>query len=155
MQKFRNISGRFIQNCMKIVRFHKISIPENIFVIIEQNVLKFCKSVYFRRSYSEVFLRKGVLKICSRFTGEHPYRSAISIKLLFKDLWWCFFGKKWTAKSYFSKIFSNKCLTGSWIRLCLTLHCTKKRSFPLKISSVNATKSAGNCGFDHIYWRNP
>ena len=28
-----------------------------------------------------MFLRKGVLKICSKFTGEHPCRSAISIKL--------------------------------------------------------------------------
>ena len=28
-----------------------------------------------------MFLRKGVLKICSKFTGEHPYRCAISIKL--------------------------------------------------------------------------
>ena len=26
-----------------------------------------------------MFLRKGVLKICSKFTGEHPCRSAISI----------------------------------------------------------------------------
>ena len=31
----------------------------------------------------------------------------------------------------------------------------KKWSFPLRISSVNVTKSAANCGFDHIYWRNP
>ena len=31
-----------------------------------------------------VFLGKGVLKICSRFTGEHPRRSVISIKLLCK-----------------------------------------------------------------------
>ena len=30
----------------------------------------------------EMFLRKGVLKICSKVTGEHPCRSAISIKLL-------------------------------------------------------------------------
>ena len=29
-----------------------------------------------------VFLGKGVLKVCSRFTGEHPCRSVISIKLL-------------------------------------------------------------------------
>ena len=36
----------------------------------------------FRSSRPEVFLRKGVLKIYSKFTGEHPYRSAISIKLL-------------------------------------------------------------------------
>ena len=28
-----------------------------------------------------MFLKKGVLKICSKFTGEHPYRSVISIKL--------------------------------------------------------------------------
>ena len=36
----------------------------------------------FRSSRPEVFLRKGVLKIYSNFTGEHPCRSAISIKLL-------------------------------------------------------------------------
>ena len=34
-----------------------------------------------------------------------------------------------------------------------TLH--KKWSFPLRISSVNVTKSAVSCGFGHIYWRNP
>ena len=34
-----------------------------------------------------------------------------------------------------------------------TLH--KIWSFPLKISSVNVSKSAIYCGFDHIYWRNP
>ena len=30
----------------------------------------------------EVFLGKGAPKICSKFTGEHPCRSMISIKLL-------------------------------------------------------------------------
>ena len=35
-----------------------------------------------RSSHPEVFLVKGVLKICSKFTGEHPCRSVISIKLL-------------------------------------------------------------------------
>ena len=34
-----------------------------------------------RSSRPEVFLRKGVLKICSMFIGEHPCRSLISIKL--------------------------------------------------------------------------
>ena len=41
-----------------------------------------------------------------------------------------------------------------------TLH--KKWSFLLRISSVNVTKSLGilvkllgNCGFGHIYWKNP
>ena len=29
-----------------------------------------------------MFLRKGILKTCGKFTEEHPCRSAISIKLL-------------------------------------------------------------------------
>ena len=33
-----------------------------------------------RSSHPEVFLGKDVLKICSKFTGGHPCRSAISIK---------------------------------------------------------------------------
>ena len=35
-----------------------------------------------RSTYLEVFLRKGVLKIFSKFTGEHPCQIAISIKFL-------------------------------------------------------------------------
>ena len=35
-----------------------------------------------RSSHPEVFLGKGVRKICRKFTGEHPCRSAISIRLL-------------------------------------------------------------------------
>ena len=35
----------------------------------------------FRSSLLEMFLRKGVLKICSKLTGEHPYRRAISISM--------------------------------------------------------------------------
>ena len=31
----------------------------------------------------------------------------------------------------------------------------KKWSFPLRISLGDVTKSPGNCGFSHIYWRNP
>ena len=31
----------------------------------------------------------------------------------------------------------------------------KKRSFLLRLSLVNVTKSAENCRFGHIYWRNP
>ena len=34
--------------------------------------------------------------------------------------------------------------------LLKTLH----KNFPLKISLVNVTKSAENCGFGHIYWKN-
>ena len=34
-----------------------------------------------RSSRLEVFLVKGVLKTCSKFTGEHPYRNFIEITL--------------------------------------------------------------------------
>ena len=34
-----------------------------------------------------------------------------------------------------------------------TLH--KNWSFPLRLSSVNVTKSVANCGLGYIYWRNP
>ena len=33
------------------------------------------------------------------------------------------------------------------------LYSIKIESFPLRISSVNVTKSAVNCAFGHIYWR--
>ena len=45
-----------------------------------------------------------------------------------------------------------RCLWESWLHGCST---AQKWSFPLKISSVNVTKPAGNCVFGHIYWRNP
>ena len=37
--------------------------------------------ITYRRSHPEMFLGKGVLKTCSKFTGEHRCRIAISIKL--------------------------------------------------------------------------
>ena len=40
------------------------------------------KNSLLRSSHPEVFLEKAVLKICSKFIGEHPCRSAISTKLL-------------------------------------------------------------------------
>ena len=40
----------------------------------------------------------------------------------------------------------------SFTVLSIALH--KKWIFPLRISSANVTKSAGDCGFGRIYWRN-
>ena len=43
----------------------------------------FVKDAKFRSSHPEVFLEKGVLKRCSKFTGEHPCRSdEIILKIL-------------------------------------------------------------------------
>ena len=49
--------------------------------ILRQNWIFRHTSCINRSSRPELFLGKGVLKICSKFTGEHPCRSAISIKL--------------------------------------------------------------------------
>ena len=38
-------------------------------------------------NHPEMFLGKGVLKICSKFTGKHPCGSAILIKLLRKKIY--------------------------------------------------------------------
>ena len=35
----------------------------------------------------------------------------------------------------------------------ISLH--EKWSFPIRISSVNVTKSTVSCGFGHVYWKNP
>ena len=41
----------------------------------------FVKVSNLRSSQPEVFLKKDILNKCSKFTGEHPYRSVTSIKL--------------------------------------------------------------------------
>ena len=52
----------------------KTLLPESLFNNVTVSILW--------NSRSEVLCEKGVLKICSKFTGECPCRSAISIKLL-------------------------------------------------------------------------
>ena len=51
----------------------------------QHTILSFKK---YRSSHSKVFLGKGVLKICRKFTGEHACRNAISIKLQSNEHLW-------------------------------------------------------------------
>ena len=44
------------------------------------SILLFFYSCCLRSSHPQVFLVKGILKICSKFAGEHPCRSATSMK---------------------------------------------------------------------------
>ena len=58
--------------CSNFMYLHKndlISSSSNFLLLID------------RSSHPEVLSRKGVLKICSKFTGEQPWWSGISIKL--------------------------------------------------------------------------
>ena len=57
----------------RLVRFYK---QDRVTIFI-----KYLQPRTGRNSPPEVFLRKGVLKISSKFTGEHPCQSVILIKL--------------------------------------------------------------------------
>ena len=74
--------------------------------------------------------------------------------LLDRSSKWPFFTEEKPANYFFrtKHIFFDIVAAIILIRACF-LH--KKWSFPLKIFSVNVTKSAVSCGFCHIYWRNP
>ena len=63
--------------------FQKMKIFFNENIDFLQKLLVIGRSIErnHRSSHPEMFLKKGVLKICSRFTGEQPCRSAFSIKL--------------------------------------------------------------------------
>ena len=53
--------------------------------IIYDQVAPFQQKIVFsvyRSSHPEALLEKGVLKLCSKFTEEHPCQKLISIKLL-------------------------------------------------------------------------
>ena len=66
----------------------------------------------------------------------------------------------WYGESFFLRLFRNLGYFSAFFVIMFveyfarfTLH--KKWIFPLRISSVNVTKSTGNCGFGHIFWRYP
>ena len=51
-------------------------------VLLFTSRLWYCYSLIYRSCRSEVFLGKGILKICCKFTKERSCRNAISIKFL-------------------------------------------------------------------------
>ena len=56
--------------------------------------IQLCRNT--RSNHQEVFLGKDVLKVCTKFTGEHPCHSVVSIKLS-----WC----------AISRLYRNRTLT--------------------------------------------
>ena len=111
---------------------------------------------------SEVFLRTGVLKICSKFTGEHLSRSLISIKLLCSfiviALWrrcspvnifrtpFLKSASRWLFLELFSKIMngflksSYSCFLWKIIIYCNKLHCVIS-DFPVYSDNCTTTRS--------------
>ena len=75
----------FWQTKANIETFQKVflisTFPLNMIFIIKSGKLWTLLKRFPRSNRPDVFLGKGVLKICSKFTGKHSSRSAISIKL--------------------------------------------------------------------------
>ena len=91
--QFSNSFGRIGQRKYgEISAFYAVlkTNSKSLFVSRLQNILKtlldlniissLFSLIMFRSSHPEVFLGKGVLQICSKFTGEHPCQSVISIE---------------------------------------------------------------------------
>ena len=72
---------------LKLKQF-SLSLMEDIVQVCDKTIngtlakIRTTEKQHNRNSPLEVFLGKGALKICSRSTGQHPYRGVISIKLL-------------------------------------------------------------------------
>ena len=101
-----------------------------------------------RSSHREVFFEKCVLKICSKFTGEDPYRSLISIKLL------CSFIEitlpHECSPVNLLHIFRTPCFsnTSGWL-LLKCLRFTLKQFLQFLFSSIFSTKRASELSIFH------
>ena len=97
---------------------------------------------------------------------QNPKHTSVKTYLIFSEpiSGQCFHCKppEITRKPKFFSCFQgvwNENICQKWVnaqfRHIYNQQCTKKWSFPLRISSINVTKFAVSCGFGHIYWRNP
>ena len=92
--------------------------------------------------------RSAIIKFLDDHDGEDDAAELLKL-LCFAELNCKYFLKNSYKKCYSKNWYSFKNVAISYP----TLH--KKWDFPLRISSVNVTKSTGNYGFGRIYWRNP
>ena len=72
---------KLIYNKSELINSFYINIAENLGKPLRLLRTVTTKLTIDRSSHQKVLLGKGVLKICSKFTGEHPCQSVISIKL--------------------------------------------------------------------------
>ena len=91
LQDFWSVSDHFTTLRSKGLKMMRLVCTEKLTLLLQRNVgllagmnaWKIYENIMFCRSRPPlVFLETGVLKIWSNFTGEHPSRSVISIKLL-------------------------------------------------------------------------
>ena len=112
-----------------------------------QTLISWCKIKQARRTDSE-----GT----SKSTTAYPTRLFQSLTIFVSSIFSVCFSVYKHVEYLHHKLplhnsFNIKIQVCTYIR-CNTKHCSKNDVWPLTISSVNVTKSAGNCGFGQIYW---
>ena len=106
------------------VMFHfivsgEIAFDEVFFAFTFSFKTRFYLFIYFfacRSSHPDVLLRKGVPKVCIKFTGEYPCRSVISIKKFPTSLKSRF---SMGLLNIFRRIFPK--YTSGWLLMCMLL----------------------------------
>ena len=83
---FIEITSRLVSSPVNLFNIFRTP-PEGCFYTFAKNsiidfdhVLKYKSFLFHPKSFQEPLASRDVLKICSKFTGEHPCRSAISIQ---------------------------------------------------------------------------
>ena len=99
----------------------------------------------------------GQAQVSLSVLTEEQMIGTFSIERNYFSFYYCITSLLRGDKNYkFTKLLFKKFCGITCIKVKFSVTSTaKKWIFPLKISSVNVTKSGGNSGFGHIYWRNP
>ena len=143
MSKYRVFSGPYLDTFHKV--YHLWDTED--FVMIHTQ---------YESSHSEVFLRKGVLKICSKFTGEHPCQSVISIKLhssacVFSCKFAAYFQNTFFQEHLYVAVFDNNMSKQKDYRLKITAWLDKTLHVFTKLNPVSDYgKLSGDSFADHI-----
>ena len=132
-------------------------------IVIIPGDIEVLRIAYVIEGYNKVFPSKKVMffRDCN-VSSIKRYISVVTLRkkwietIKYSTCWWYPFCTTLKLnKSHLNFLLKRLILLDDLSVLCqlyFTLH--KKRNLPLRISSVNVTKFAGNCGFGHIYWRN-
>ena len=122
---------------MRLTHKKTLLFPQNVNTGKLGEISAFCAMC----SCLQMFYKRVVPKFFKKFQWKHTL-SGIPCWPVFQNI----AGQK--------QFICVRVLIGKLRKIFLCVKTTQKWSFLLEISLLNVTKSAENCGFRHIYWRN-
>ena len=116
-----------------------------------------------RRSFLRIwshFLKKSLMENFNFRTVQRAQAAVMGVNEISYNFCWakikdCYLQYYCSSAFYFKFLYQK---TEVYLENCQIYDggfTAQKISFQLRTSSINMTKYAGNCGFCHIYWRNP